>query len=324
MPKAETAAVHAGTNGRGGAGPLPPAFQPKSIWSRFNEMKAGYFFIAPALLIITIFVFIPMFASLYLSFTEYDVLSAPKFVGLANYKRLLFNDKLFWIAVRNTAVYVLGTVPLGIALSLALAAAVEQVKGKSIYRTVYFLPTITAIVAVSVIWKWLYAGGKYGLINYALMKFGFSPVDWLTNPKTTLPAIMIMSIWGGLGQNFIIFLAGLQGIPRTVYEAAEIDGVSRWQNFWYITLPLLRPVMVFVIMMSLIASFQVFDQVYVLTQGTEYVGGVLHSALTIVTYLYERGFERFYMGYASAIAYMLFFIIFLLTMLNMRLLKFKE
>jgi len=290
-------------------------------------MKAGYLFIAPALLIITVFVFIPIFASLYLSFTDYDVLSAPRWVGLKNFTTLLFDDPLFWKAVQNTVLFVLGTVPTGIVLALLLAVAVDQIGNKFFKyftRTVYFLPTITAVVAISVIWKWLYAGEKYGLVNFALLKMGFQPVDWLTNPKTTLPAIMVMSIWGGLGQNFIIFLAGLQGIPRTVYEAAEIDGVSRWQNFWHITLPLLRPVMVFVVLMSVISSFQVFDQVYILTQGTEYVGGVLHSALTIVTYLYERGFQRFMMGYASAIAYLLFFAIFSLTLVNMRLLKLKD
>jgi len=299
----------------------------KSILRRFNEMKAGYLFIAPALLIITVFVFIPIFASLYLSFTDYDVLSAPRWVGLKNFTTLLFDDPLFWKAVQNTVLFVLGTVPTGIVLALLLAVAVDQIGNKFFKyftRTVYFLPTITAVVAISVIWKWLYAGEKYGLVNFALLKMGFQPVDWLTNPKTTLPAIMVMSIWGGLGQNFIIFLAGLQGIPRTVYEAAEIDGVSRWQNFWHITLPLLRPVMVFVVLMSVISSFQVFDQVYILTQGTEYVGGVLHSALTIVTYLYERGFQRFMMGYASAIAYLLFFAIFSLTLVNMRLLKLKD
>jgi multiple sugar transport system permease protein len=306
---------------------LKPMENRKSILRRFNEMKAGYLFIAPALLIITVFVFIPIFASLYLSFTDYDVLSAPRWVGLKNFTTLLFDDPLFWKAVQNTVLFVLGTVPTGIVLALLLAVAVDQIGNKFFKyftRTVYFLPTITAVVAISVIWKWLYAGEKYGLVNFALLKMGFQPVDWLTNPKTTLPAIMVMSIWGGLGQNFIIFLAGLQGIPRTVYEAAEIDGVSRWQNFWHITLPLLRPVMVFVVLMSVISSFQVFDQVYILTQGTEYVGGVLHSALTIVTYLYERGFQRFMMGYASAIAYLLFFAIFSLTLVNMRLLKLKD
>lgn len=287
-------------------------------------MRAGYLFIAPAMLIITVFVLVPIFASLYLSFTEYDVLSPPKWVGLKNYTTLLFEDRLFWKAVANTFLYVGGTVPTGITLALVLAMAVDHSRLKYFFRTVYFLPTITAIVAVSVIWKWLYASGKYGLINYVLMSFGVEPVDWLSNPRTTLPAIILMSIWGGLGYNFIIFLAGLQGIPRTVYEAAQIDGASRWQSFWHITLPLLRPVMIFVILMSLIGSFQVFDQVYILTQGTEYVGGVLHSALTIVTYLYERGFERFYMGYASAIAYLLFSVIFLLTMLNLKLMKFQD
>lgn len=295
--------------------------------SELKKMMPGYLFILPAVLIISVFVFMPIIASLFLSFTQYNVLQPPKWVGLNNYYRLIFEDRLFWIAVRNTVMYVAGTVPIGVALSLLLAVWVDSVKirfMKYLFRTVYFLPTITAIVAISVVWKWLYAGGTYGLINFVLMKLGIPPVDWLTNPRTTLPAIMVMSIWGGVGYNFIIFLAGLQGIPRTIYEAAEIDGASGLRNFWHITLPLLRPAIVFVVLMSVIGSFQVFDQVYILTQGTEYVGGVLHSALTIVTYLYERGFERFEMGYASAIAYMLFFLIFVLTLTNLKFLRLKE
>jgi multiple sugar transport system permease protein len=297
------------------------------FFAEFKKMIPGYLFILPAVLIISIFVFMPIVASLFLSFTQYNVLQPPKWVGLNNYYRLIFEDRLFWIAVRNTLMYVAGTVPIGVALSLLLAVWVDSVKlrfMKYLFRTIYFLPTITAIVAISVVWKWLYAGGTYGLINFVLVKMGIPPVDWLTNPKTTLPAIMLMSIWGGIGYNFIIFLAGLQGIPRTIYEAAEIDGASGLRNFWHITLPLLRPAIVFVVLMSVIGSFQVFDQVYILTQGTEYVGGVLHSALTIVTYLYERGFERFEMGYASAIAYMLFLLIFVLTLTNLKFLRLKE
>ncbi len=294
-------------------------------FDQLYRMRHGYLFIMPALVVISVFVFLPMFWSLFLSFTEYNVLEPPKWVGLKNYTTLLFHDKLFWKAVKNTVFYVAGTVPIGIMLSLACALAVDKIKFlKNFYRTVYFLPTITAIVAVAVIWKWLYAGGQYGLINHYLLKIGIDPINWLTNPKTTLPAIIVMSIWGGLGYNFIIFLAGLQGIPRVIHEAAQIDGVTPQQYFWYIMLPLLRPVMVFVVLMSVITSFQVFDQVYILTQGTEYVGGVLHSALTIVTYLYERGFQRFYMGYASAIAYMLFFVIFVLTILNFRLMRLRD
>jgi ABC-type sugar transport system permease subunit len=297
----------------------------KQWGARWDRVKAGYLFVAPAMLIITFFVFVPLVASFYLSFTEYDVVHAPRWVGLANYGKLLFGDPLFWKAIGNTLFYVVGTVPLGLASALFLAVLVDQIpRLKGFFRTVYFLPNITAIVAVSVIWKWLYAGGKFGFINYGLMKFGLEPVEWLTNPRTTLPAIMIMSIWGGLGYNFVIFLAGLQGIPRSLQEAAQIDGASRLQVLRHVTIPLLRPVLIFVVTLSLINSFQVFDQVYILTQGAEYVGGVLHSALTIVTYLYERGFQRFQMGYASAIAYVLFFVIFLLSLLNLRIMKFKE
>lgn len=297
------------------------------FFTELRKMMPGYLFILPAVLLISVFVFLPIIASLFLSFTQYNVLQPPKWVGLNNYYRLIFEDPLFWIAVRNTVLYVAGTVPVCVMISLLLAVWVDSVKirfMKYLFRTVYFLPTITAIVAISVVWKWLYAGGTYGLINFVLMKLGIPPVDWLTNPHTTLPAIMVMSIWGGVGYNFIIFLAGLQGIPRTIYEAAEIDGASGFRNFWHITLPLLRPAIVFVVLMSVIGSFQVFDQVYILTQGTEYVGGVLHSALTIVTYLYERGFERFEMGYASAIAYMLFFLVFALTLFNLKFLRLKE
>lgn len=297
------------------------------VFTELRKMMPGYLFILPAILLISIFVFLPIIASLFLSFTQYNVLQPPKWVGLNNYYRLIFEDRLFWIAVRNTVLYVVGTVPVCVMISLLLAVWVDSVKirfMKYLFRTVYFLPTITAIVAISVVWKWLYAGGNYGLINFVLVKLGIPPVDWLTNPRTTLPAIMVMSIWGGVGYNFIIFLAGLQGIPRSIYEAAEIDGASGFRNFWHITLPLLRPAIVFVVLMSVIGSFQVFDQVYILTQGTEYVGGVLHSALTIVTYLYERGFERFEMGYASAIAYMLFFLVFALTLFNLKFLRLKE
>jgi multiple sugar transport system permease protein len=214
------------------------------FFTELRKMMPGYLFILPAVLLISVFVFLPIVASLFLSFTRYNVLQPPQWVGLDNYYRLIFEDRLFWIAVRNTVLYVVGTVPVGVMISLLLAVWVDSVKipfMKYLFRTIYFLPTITAIVAISVVWKWLYAGGNYGLINYVLMKIGISPVDWLTNPRTTLPAIMLMSIWGGVGYNFIIFLAGLQGIPRTIYEAAEIDGASGFRNFWHITLPLLRP-----------------------------------------------------------------------------------
>ena len=176
-------------------------------------------------------------------------------------------------------------------------------------------------MAVSVIWKWMYAGEKYGLINFFLMKFGVQPIDWLASPTWVLPSIIIMSIWAGLGYSMILFLAGLQTIPHVMYEAAEIDGAGFWRKFFHVTLPLLKPTIVFVTMMSFIFSFQVFEQVYIMTGGQGGIGGVLNSALTIVAYLYDKGFRLRQMGYASALAYIIFSIIFVLTMVNKRLMR---
>lgn len=297
----------------------------KSFLKELNKQKYAYLFIAPAAILFFVFVLVPVIASLFFSFTEYNVLSSPKWVGLANYKNLIFHDPRFWKAVRNTIFYVVGVVPSGIILSLLLAAAInQQIKFKNFFKTMFFIPTITSVVAISVIWKWLFAGEKYGLINHYLIKLGMQPVDWLMNPNWTLPAIMIMSIWAGLGYNIILFLAGLKTIPSTFYEAADIDGASTWKKFWHITLPLLRPTMVYAIIISTIASFQVFEQVYIMTAGSEGgIGGVLDSGLTIVAYLYDMGFQKFMMGYASAVAYLLFAAIFAITLINMKVVKSK-
>ncbi len=287
-----------------------------------NKQKMSYLFIAVPFTLFFIFQLAPVFISFLWSFTQYDVVHSPKFVGLANYKNILFHDPLFWKAVSNTILYVIGVVPIGLCLSLLLAVAIDQkIKFKNFFKSIFFLPTVTAIIAVSVIWKWLYAGEKYGLINYLIMKLGFQPIDWLASPTWTLPSIMIMSIWAGLGYNMIIFLAGLQTIPQGVYEAAEIDGAGFWKKFFHVTLPLLKPTIVFVSTMSLIFSFQVFEQVYIMTGGQAGIGGVLNSALTIVAYLYDKGFQQFQMGYASALAYIIFLFIFALTMINRRFMK---
>jgi multiple sugar transport system permease protein len=294
----------------------------ESFLQRLSKQKVSYLFIAlPAVLFFT-FQLAPVFISFFWSFTRYDVVHSPRFVGLANYKNILFNDPLFWKAIANTVIYVIGVVPIGICISLILAVAIDQkIRFKNFFKSIFFLPTVTAIVAVSVIWKWLYAGEKYGLLNYLIMKLGFQPIDWLASPAWTLPAIMIMSIWAGLGYNMILFLAGLQTIPHVMYEAAEIDGAGFWRKFFGVTLPLLRPTIVFVTMMSFIFSFQVFEQVYIMTSGQEGIGGVLNSALTIVAYLYDKGFQKFQMGYASALAYIIFLCIFTLPMINRRLMR---
>ena len=297
----------------------------KGFWQKLFEQRYSYLFIAPAVILFSIFVFIPVVASFFLSFTKYNVISAPQWVGLENYRQIFFHDPRFWKAMRNTALYVLGVVPVGISLSLLLAVAIDQkIRFKNFYKMMFFMPIVTSVVAYSVIWRWLFAGEKYGLINHWLIKLRLSPVDWLMNPHWILPAIMIVSIWGGLGYNIFLLLAGLQTIPSTFYEAADIDGAGGWYKFWHITLPLLRPTLIFVLIMSVINSFQVFEQVYILTAGTgEGAGGVLDSALTIVSYLYEKGFQRFEFGAASAIAYILFAIILLVTWFNMKVVRSK-
>ncbi len=286
----------------------------------------GYLFIAPAVILFVVFVVAPIFASLFLSFTRYDVLHPPTWVGLDNFRILLFEDPRFWKAFRNTALYVVGVVPTGISIALLLAAALEELPvGKQTFKVLFFIPSVTSVVAIAVVWKWLFAGEKFGLINYGLILLGLQPIDWLLSPRWILPAIMIMSVWAGLGYNMVLFSAGIATIPRTLYEAAKVDGADWWARFVHVTIPMLRPTLTFVIVMSVITSFQVFDQVYIMTGGTaEGVGGVLDSALTLVSYLYEQGFQKFRMGYSSAIAYTMFGCLIGLTLINVRMLRSQQ
>lgn len=292
---------------------------------RLDWHPIGYLFIAPAVFLFTVFVVIPIIASLFLSFTRYDVLHPPAWVGAENFQSLLSADPRFWKAFLNTTLYVVGVVPVGISLGVILAAALEELtRGKQFFKVLYFIPTVTSVVAVAIIWKWLFAGEKFGLINYLLLCVNLQPLDWLLSPQWILPAIMIMSVWAGLGYNLVFFSAGISTIPQTFYEAAKVDGAGWWGRFWHVTLPMLRPTLTFVVVMSIITSFQVFDQVYIMTGGTgEGVGGVLDGALTVVAYLYEQGFQRFHMGYASAIAYLIFGALFGLALINIRRLRVR-
>ena len=295
----------------------------RNIFKKLFRQRYSYLFIAPAVVLFFIFVFVPVIASFFLSFTKYNIVSPPQWIGLENYRHIFLNDPRFWKALKNTVIYVVGVVPIGISISLLLAVAIDQkIRFKNFYKTLFFIPVVTPVVAYAVIWRWLFAGAKYGLINHWLLKFGLNPIDWVMSSTCTLPAIMIMSIWAGLGYNMILLLAGLQTIPNTFYEAAEVDGAGAWQKFWRITLPLLRPALLFAVIISVINSFQLFEQVYIMTAGTgEGVGGVLDCALSLVAYLYEKGFQSFEMGYASAIAYILFAIIFVVTFINLKVVR---
>lgn len=236
--------------------------------------------------------------------------SAPEFIGLTNYKDL-FQDPIFHRSVLNTLYYTIVTIPASIALSLLLAVVLNKViKGIMWLRTFYFLPYVTSTVSVALLWSWLY-NYDFGLLNHFLGKLGISPVAWLTNPKLALPSIMVMSIWKGLGYNIVLYMAGLQNIPQHLYECAEIDGASRWAILKNITIPLLSPTTFFMLIIGMIGALQVFEQAYIMTGGGPGV-----ATYTIVYYLWEQGFRFSYMGYASAMGWILFILVFLVTILN--------
>jgi len=278
-------------------------------------LLTAYSFLAPSFLLLLVFVFVPLFFSLYLSFHQWNVVSAAKpFVGLENFQTL-FRDRQFWNALKNTAIYSLH-VPVGMAGSLLVALLMNQkIRGVNFLRTLFFLPSVSSFVAIALVWQWMYHP-QFGLANYLLNFFGLSPLNWLRAPSTALPAIMLMSIWTGLGYQMVIFLAGLQGIPNELYEAARTDGATAWQRFWKITLPLLMPTTFFILVTSIIGSFQVFSSIYVMTEG-----GPLHSTDVVVYHIYQNAWEYLKMGYASAMSWVLFVIIMITTWLQFKLMR---
>ncbi len=287
--------------------------------SRRREVRAAFFFLLPNVLGFLVFMIVPLFSSLGFSLLEWNLLRPPIFLGLENYLDLV-QDKEFGRSLRATFYYLGGSVPLGIVFSLALALALNQnIKGIRLFRTIYFVPVVSSMVAVALMWRWMY-NPTSGVLNFMLnqtfkyLHLPFTAPDWLQSPIWAMPAIIIMSVWKGMGYNMVLFLAGLQGIPRHLYEAAEIDGASQQKQFWSITLPLLTPTTFFVLIMSVIGSFQVFEQAYIMTQG-----GPVRSTVTTVYYIYENGFQWHRMGYASAVAWALFAMILVVTLVQWRL-----
>ena len=282
---------------------------------------AAWFFLAPSLLLIGVFFFLPVVASLLLSVTDFDLYgiadpSNTRFVGLENYSRLLQNPD-FWRALRNTFYFALVGGPLTIAVSLgaALLLSSKLVRFKGFFRTIYFTPFVTTLVAVAIVWKYLYHT-RYGLFNYALGAVGIDPVDWLGDPRWAMPAIILMAVWKSFGYNMLIFIAGLQAIPEDLYDAAEIDGASAVRRFFSITLPMLAPTLVFVTVITMIGYFQLFAEPYVMTQG-----GPLRSTTSVVLLMYEEGFRWWRMGNAAAVAFVLFIVILVATLMQFRLQK---
>lgn len=284
-----------------------------------QQSRAAWFFVAPSLLLIIVFLFVPVLVGLLLSLTDFDIyaIGAPetaRFVGLANYARLLENAQ-FWGAVRNTFYFALVGGPLSVAVSLiaALALHTRFLRFRGFLRTVYFAPVVTPLVAVAIVWRYLYHP-HYGLINHALEAVGIGAIDFLGDPNWSMPAIILMAIWKNFGFNMLIFLAGLQSIPEELYEAAEVDGAGIWWQFRHVTVPGLAPTFLFVGITTMIGYFQLFAEPYVMTQG-----GPLGSTQSLVLLMYEEGFRWWRMGVASTIAVMLFFITLTGTLVQLRL-----
>jgi multiple sugar transport system permease protein len=288
----------------------------RARWSPRTRGQAlwGYLLIAPMMLGFILFFLLALIASLVLSFTDWDVLSAPNWVGLSNYARLP-DDPNFRTAMVHTAALTIPNVVLRLILSLAIALALNsQIRFRAFYRTIFFLPVLTMPVAVGTIWKWLF-DPSFGPINIALGRFGLPQPEWLNHPETALIAVVIVLLWSGVGYDMVIYLAGLQGIPREYYEAAQIDGAGGWRQFRDITLPMLTPTTFFLMVVAIVGSLQVFDLVYVMTR----VGSSTNRFPTIVYYIYEEGFQKFNMGYAITVAWVLLVIILVFTLLQFRL-----
>jgi multiple sugar transport system permease protein len=276
---------------------------------RLAAIPAGVWFVAPALTLIGLFFFLPVAASLLLSFTDFDIyalgrLDRLRFIGLENYRRLL-NDPMFWTALKNTLYFVVVGGPLSVLVSLGAALLVNHrlTRFRGVFRTLLFLPVVTTLVAVAVVWRYLYHP-RYGFLNYVLGLAGLPPIEWLGDPDWAMPAIILMAVWKNFGFNMVVFIAGLQSIPHRLYEAAEIDGADGWAQFRYITLPMLAPTFLFVTVITLIGYFQLFAEPYVMTQG-----GPADSTLSVALLMFQEGFRWWNLGYAAAVAFVLFLII---------------
>jgi multiple sugar transport system permease protein len=268
--------------------------------------------LAPTLIGLLVGTLGPVLAAIGISFADWDVITPPSFAGIENYQRLI-SDPTFTKALINTIYYVGVMVPVSTVLSLAFALLMNQkLRAITWYRTAYFLPVVSSTVAVALVWSWIYSK-DFGLLNFVLRSLGMNPVAWLSSTKWAMPAVIIMGVWGTLGEGMIIFLAGLQSISQSYYEAAEVDGASGWQKLWKITIPLITPSLFFYFIITMINAFQTFEQIYIMTRG-----GPVNSTTTIVYYIYRNAFRNFKMGYASAQAIVLFVIIMVLTLIYWR------
>ncbi len=289
-----------------------------------SRSYAAWWFVAPALLVLAVFFFIPVLAAFAMSLTDFDLyalgdLSNLRVIGLRNYGQLLV-DPLFWKALGNTFYFVLLGVPLSIGASLGAALLVNSklARFRNFFRTVYFAPVVTTLVAVAVVWRYIFHT-RYGFLNYVLSWVGIDPIDWMGEPRWAMPAIVILAVWKNFGYNMIILLAALQSIPDDLYEAARIDGASGWQLFRHVTLPGLAPVLTLVSILTIAGYFQLFAEPYVMTEG-----GPLQSTMSVLYFMYEEGFKWWSLGRASAVAFLLFVIMFAITLLQLSVSRRRE
>lgn len=291
------------------------------IWSDLKRERVSYFFVLPFLILFIFFIVVPVIVSIYLSFTYYNILEAPRFIGASNYRLLFVDDDIFLQAIGTTLKFAVITGPVGYILSFLLAWLISQIphKYRFFYTLCFYAPSITSAVAMAVVWQYLFAGDSKGLLNYFLMQIGIldEPYLFLQNVDSIVPVIIIVSLWMSMGIGFLAFLAGLQNVPKDLYEAGAIDGVKyRWQELLYITIPAVKPQLLFGAVMQVVFSLQVFDV------SVQLVGlpSPLYAGHTILTHLYDYAFIKFEMGYASAIAVVLFFMMLGLNRLIFRLL----
>lgn len=286
--------------------------------TRRQQAISGWIFLAVPVVLFVLFVLIPVGIAIVVSFTDYAVIGDFEWIGVDNYVRI-FQDPIFWIALRNTAYYTALFVPAGVVVALGTAMLLNRRTGAvRVFRTLFYIPVISSTVATASIWFWL-LNPQYGLFNVVLGWFGIDGPAWLYDSQWAMIAIVMMSVWAGFGANMLIFLAALQGVPAELTEAARLDGANSWRVFWHVTLPAISRTMFLVVTLLLIAAFQVFDQAYVLTKG-----GPGNSTLTLVYYIYDRGFGRLEMGYASALSFILFLIILVFSLINARITNRKD
>lgn len=286
---------------------------------RTHSRATSWLLLSPWVVAFALFGLFPFLFSLGASFTDYSPigLAAPRFVGVGNYSEA-FHNADFWQALANTGLFVIGTIPFTTAAALGMAMAVQPAfRGRTFFRVGFFLPSVVSIVVLSLVFKGLYAPD--GSLNAALTALHLPAPAWLQDPRTALPAIMFMDVWSASGYYMIIFLAGLEAIPRDLYDAARLDGATGWAAFRFVTLPLLRPTLAFVLIVNTIRSLQIFAEVFIMTRG-----GPLGTTTTVVYHLYEQAFSRFRLGYASAIAWILFAISLVLALLQMRAVAARE